>query len=142
MRPPAQPEAAMIVTSRSEHPGRAAPIRLSLGKHEIVADMGPEDGGQDEGPRPHDLFDASLAACKSLTATWYANRNGIPLTGVDVRVERDASRERQGEYGLKVKVEFHGPMTVEQRQKLRSVVARCPLHKLMTQVKISIEDLP
>jgi putative redox protein len=132
----------MIVTSRSEHPGRAAPIRLSMGKHEIVADLAQHEGGQDEGPGAHDLFDASLAACKSLTATWYANRNGIPLTGVDVRVERDSSRERQGEYGLKVKVEFHGPLNEEQRTKLHSVIARCPLHKLMTQVKISIEDLP
>jgi putative redox protein len=113
-----------------------------MGTHELVADLARDEGGQDEGPRPHDLFDASLAACKSLTATWYANRNGIPLTGVDVRVERDDSRERQGEYGLKVKVEFHGPLNEEQRKKLHSVVARCPIHKLMTQVKISIEDLP
>ena len=64
--------------------------------------------GHERGPD----VDASLAACKSLTASWYAQHHGIPLTGVDIQVERDDSREKQGEYKLKVKMELHGPLTL------------------------------
>ena len=130
-----------MIVSRSAYPDRSLPVRLTEGKHDFLADLDPHDGGLDEGPRPHDLFDAALAACKSLTASWYAHHHGLPLTGVDVQVERDDSRERQGEYKLKVKVDFQGPLTEEQRDKLRALVARCPIHKLMTQTKISIEDV-
>jgi putative redox protein len=131
----------VIVVSHSANPERSTPIRIAAGKHELVADLSVEGGGEDLGPRPHDLFDASLAACKSLTASWYAKKNAIPLTGVDVEVERDDSLERKGEYKLRVKVAFHGPLSDEQREKLHAVVARCPIQKLMTQVKITIEDL-
>jgi putative redox protein len=131
----------MIVVSHSANQQRSTPIRITAGKHELVADLSVDSGGEDSGPRPHDLFDASLAACKSLTASWYARKNGLRLTGVDVEVERDDSREREGEYQLKVKVVFHGLLSDEEREKLHAVVARCPIQKLMTQVKVSIESV-
>ena len=38
-----------------------------------------DGGGTDAGPTPHDLYDASLAACKALTVLAYARRKGIPV---------------------------------------------------------------
>ena len=107
--------------------------------HELSADMLPESGGKDEGPDPHDYFDAALAGCKNLTALWYAKRNGIPLERVEIDVERDASEERKGKYVLKVRQTFHGPLTDEQREKLHQVVERCPIHKLMATTDVVIE---
>ena len=49
-----------------------------------------DEGGEDSAPSAHDYFDASLAACKALTAVWFARRNGIPLERVESHVERDA----------------------------------------------------
>jgi putative redox protein len=57
-------------------------------------------------------------------------------------VDRDDSRERQGTYVLKVRVGFHGPMSEEQRAKLYAVVAKCPIHKLMTTTEVEIETAP
>lgn len=131
----------MTIVSHSINEQHSTPIRVNAGKHELISDLSIEGGGEDLGPRPHDFFDASLAACKSLTASWYANKNGFPLTGVDVEVERDDSKERRGEYKLKVKTKFHGQLTDEQRERLHAAVAHCPIHRLMTQVKISVEDV-
>ncbi|HEX5655645.1 MAG TPA: OsmC family protein, partial [Polyangiales bacterium] len=101
-----------------------------------------ENGGHDVGPTPHELFDASLAACKTTTAHWYAKRANMPLESVEVKIERDDSQERQGVYKLNVSLTYHGPLTDEQRTKLHSAVTRCPLHKLMTTTEVIIETAP
>jgi putative redox protein len=130
-----------MISSHSLTPSKSAPIRLEMRGHELVADFSLEEGGENQGPGPHDFFNASLCACKSLTATWYAKKLGFPLTGVDVEVTADNSKERHGEYKLTVKVTFHGPLTDEQKEKLYTAVAHCPIHRLMTQTKITIEDV-
>src|SRR5207253_2304853 len=118
------------------------PQVLRVRAHTLHADVLSADGGADSAPGPHDYFDAALASCKTLTATWYAKKNGIPLERVESHVERDASREREGTYVLKVRLAFHGPLTDEQRAKLYAVAGKCPLHKLMTTTDVVIETAP
>jgi putative redox protein len=118
------------------------PQRIQIREHTLHADVGAALGSTDSAPGPHDYFDAALAACKTLTATWYAKQHGIPLERVEAHVDRDDSHERQGTYVLKVRVAFHGPLTSEQRAKLHGAVARCPIHKLMTTTEVQIETAP
>jgi putative redox protein len=117
------------------------PQTLQTRSHTFHADVGPESGSADSAPGPHDYFDAALASCKALTATWYAKRHNIPLERVETSVERDSHEERQGTYRLRVHLHFHGPLTDEQRETLRKVAEKCPVHKLMTQVSIEIETV-
>lgn len=128
----------MLTHAETETPNDY-PSRITIRKHTFRADVGPDSGSTDSAPGAHDYFDASLAACKTLTATWYAKRNNMPLERVIVDVTRDASQERQGKYLLKVKVDFEGPLTDEQRKRLRAAVAKCPVHKLMTAIDVVIE---
>lgn len=118
------------------------PHTVKVRSHTFTTDVGPALGSTDTGPGPHDLFDASLAACKALTATWYARRHQIPLERVDVHVESDASAERAGVYKLTVRATFHGPISDEQRASLDRAIGACPIHKLMTTVDVQIETLP
>jgi putative redox protein len=104
----------------------------------LRADVMPASGGTDSAPGAHDLFDAALAACKTLTATWYAKQHGIPLERVESHVERDDSDERKGTYRLTVRLAFHGPLDDDQRRRLHAAVARCPIHKLMTSTTVEI----
>ena len=120
----------------------AFPQVLRVRAHTLHADVGASLGSTDAAPGPHDYFDAALAACKTLTATWYAKKNGIPLERVESHVERDDVQERQGVYVLKVRLAFHGPLTEEQRTTLYAAVARCPIHKLMTTTDVRIETAP
>jgi putative redox protein len=106
--------------------------------HIISVDGTPEEGGDDAGPSPHDLYDAAVASCKALTVIWYAKRKSIPVEDVQVNIERDASEERKGTYRLRASLKLTGDLTEAQRNELLSVADRCPVHKLMTVVKTEI----
>lgn len=112
---------------------------LKIRNHEIPVDASVAAGGNDDGPEPHDLYDASLAACKALTVLIYARRKGIPVEDIEVVVERDASDERKGIYRLKSDLRVTGDLSDAQREELLRVAAKCPVHKLMTEVKTEIE---
>lgn len=129
-----------VVDCATEQAG-GYPQVLHIRAHTLHADVGPDSDSTDSAPGPHDYFDAALAACKALTATWYAKRHGIPLERVESHVERDDSQERQGKYRLRVRVAFHGPMSEAQRTALTRTVAACPIHKLMTSTEINIETV-
>jgi len=130
-----------VIDCESERPNEYRQV-LHVRAHTLHADVGADSGSVDSAPGPHDYFDAALAACKALTATWYAKKNGFPLDRVESHVERDASQERAGTYRLTVRLQFHGPLDEAQRQKLYDVVARCPIHKLMTTTTVEVATLP
>lgn len=88
---------------------------------------------------PHDLYDASLAACKALTVMLYAQRKNMPVEDIEVLVDRDDSAERKGVYRLKTSLRVTGALDETQRAELLRVAAKCPVHKLMTEVTTEIE---
>jgi putative redox protein len=116
--------------------------RIEVRAHEVFTDLTIADGGQDSAPDAHDYFDASLVACKALTAVWFARKNGFPLERVEAHVERDDSEERKGRYKLMIRLAYHGPLTDEQRRRLHAAVERCPISKLMTTTEVVIETAP
>ena len=112
---------------------------LKIRNHEIAIDASPAGGGSDAGPEPHDLYDASLAARKALTVLIYARRKGMPVEDIEVIVDRDDSEERKGVYRLKSSLRLTGELTEAQRDELLRVAGKCPVHRLMTEVKTEIE---
>ncbi|WP_242127709.1 OsmC family protein [Sphingobium sp. Sx8-8] len=129
----------MIVVERIDPEGGTA-HRISIRGHELIADMSAPDG-HDAGPDPHDLYDSALGACKAMTMLWYAQRNDIPVEGIHVGVVRDASQERKGIYRLTTRIALTGPLTGEQHDRLIAVAAKCPVHKLMSEVETQIETI-
>jgi putative redox protein len=107
-------------------------------QHAIALDEPVANGGEDLGVGPHDLYDSALGACKALTVLWYAQRKQIPVEDIRVSVERDDSDERQGVYRLRATLSLTGALTDAQRQELLAVAAKCPVHKLMTQVTTEV----
>lgn len=129
----------MIVVERAAPDGTVH--RITIRAHELLADMSIAEGGADAGPDPHDFYDTALGACKALTMLWYAQRKGIPLEEIRVGVERDNSREREGVYRLVTRIAIDGPLSDDERIKLIEVAGKCPVHKLMTQVRTEIETI-
>lgn len=115
------------------------PLDVRVRKHTFTADASVSAGGQDSAPGPHDYFDSALAACKAITAMWYAKRHGIPLERVESHVESDDGDERKGIYKMKVRVELFGPLTDDQKAQVQRAIAACPIHKLMTTSDVQIE---
>ena len=115
--------------------------RVQIRQHAFTVDASPAGGGKDEGPSPHDLYDAALASCKALTVLLYAKRKGMPLEDIEVQVERDDSQERQGTYKLKTVLHLTGALDDAQRAELLRVAGKCPVHRLMSEVKTEIETV-
>lgn len=111
---------------------------LTIRSHTLVVDGTLDEGGDDAGPNPHDLYDAALGSCKALTVLWYARRKGIPVSDVRTVIERDASAERAGTYRLAARMQISGDLSDAQLQELQAVAHKCPVHKLMTAVTTEI----
>src|SRR5690606_2880167 len=106
---------------------------LQIDQHELVADAR-LDSETDGGPNPHDLYDAALGACKAITLLMYAEQARIPLEDVHITIDRDSSEERAGKYQLQVGLTLVGNLDSTQKERLEKVAAKCPVHKLMTDV--------
>ena len=118
-----------IVRDRAQKMKHTVHVR----QHAFAVDEPADNGGEDLGVTPHDVYDSALGACKALTTLWYARRKQIPVDDIRVTVERDDSEERRGVYRLRVQLELSGALTDAQRQELLNVAGKCPVHKLMAQ---------
>ena len=120
---------------------RPIAVRLRLGddgEHVLLADTPAGNEGNGLGPDPHDLYDAALAACKAVTVLWAARRRGVPVTELALELRSDRSREREGVYAMDVRMQVAGPLTPEQVAQLQAIADKCPVHKLMTQVRTEV----
>ncbi|ARS54007.1 OsmC family protein [Kushneria konosiri] len=114
--------------------------RIVFNDHEaLYADAPASAGGEESAPDPHDYFDISLATCKAMTVLMYARKKEMPLDGVSVRVTRDSSNERDGQYRLQVDIGLIGDLSAQARDRLLEASEQCPIQKLMTSGHIEIE---
>ena len=107
-------------------------------QHTLFADVAAALGGDDSAPDPHDIFDASLAACKAITLLMYAKRKQLPLEWVDLEIHRDNSREGKGLYQLNVQLKLVGTLSDSEQQQLLAIADKCPIHKLMTAATVQV----
>lgn len=111
---------------------------IHIGQNSIFTDLAHEFGGEGSGPSPHDLYDAALGACKALTVLLYAKRKKFSVEGIEVSVERDASQEHAGIYRLSTALTLTGDLSAAQREELVRVMQKCPIQRLMTEVRTEI----
>lgn len=112
---------------------------IRIDEHSVFSDVARTLGGEASAPDPHDLFDASLAACKAITVMMYARRRKMALDSVDVVITRDDSNESRGLYRLDVSLSFNGELDEAERTRLLEISDKCPIHKLMTQTDIKVD---
>lgn len=122
---------------------------VEAGPHRWVLDEPPEAGGTGEGPTPYDMLASALGGCTVMTLNFYAKRENLPLEGVDVTVTHDRQHAKDcadctGKSGyihrFRVEIKFFGPLTEEQRQKLFSIAARCPVARTLSS-EIKVDDI-
>jgi putative redox protein len=110
----------------TEHPRRQL---ISIGPHELVADLPADEDGQDTGPSPHDLLLAALGACTSMTIQWWAQHHRLKLEHVDVRLSQ--SRTEQGHL-FRCSIEVTGDLTEAELAQLKHAAEVCPVARTLT----------
>jgi len=116
-------------------------------KHSFIADEPENIGGDDFGPSPYDFLSAGLAACTVMTLKLYAERKKWDLQEVFVYItyskkhrddlDIDADKPTRFDH-LQKKLKFIGNLDEKQKQRLKEIAAKCPVHKTL-QSKIIIE---
>jgi putative redox protein len=105
-------------------------VSFTNGSHSGVADVPCEKGGAGRGFGPHELLEAALASCLTMTAQMYAAKHGFPLAGVssDVRLDRSVPGEVTVQYALT----FDGPLSEDQVEQLRTAARECPVGRTLS----------
>jgi putative redox protein len=109
---------------------------VTVGPHRLVADLPPNEGGEDAGPGPHDLLLAALGACTAMTVQWMADKHRIPLQRVEVRLSQ--SRTTNGHI-FRQSVSLDGELSDAQRAQLQHAAESCPVSRALVEEEVSID---
>ena len=95
----------------------------------MLTDMPMEYGGEGRSFSATDLLAAALGACIATNIDGVAVRHGIPLEGLEVRVEKSLSREPKRVDRLVVSIDLGMPVSSEVRQRIERAAEHCPVHR-------------
>jgi len=101
---------------------------IEAGNHRIISGVAESLGGHDEGPSPHEILEAALAACTIITGQMWANHKGWKLDSIDVYVKILSEGE---ETRISREVSYRGDLTADQSKRLTEIIEKCPIHKLL-----------
>ena len=96
------------------------------GRHRLITDEPQRVGGDGNGPAPHELFPAALAACVSTTLVMYARTKGWELGEVTVDVDYD---NRSTPRRFEIAITLDGDLDDSQLARLDAVARACPLRR-------------
>ncbi len=113
---------------------------LQTKNHSLLADEPESVGGNNFGPSPYDLLNASLAACTVMTLKMYAERKKWDLQEVFVYITN--SKKHSDDLGIDTekpgyldhmskKLKFVGNLDAKQKQRLKEIASRCPVHRTL-----------
>ncbi|MFC0603065.1 bifunctional alpha/beta hydrolase/OsmC family protein [Winogradskyella pulchriflava] len=108
--------------------------------HTFIADEPASIGGSDFGPSPYEYLNAALAACTVMTLKLYAERKKWDLQEVFVYISH--SRKHSDDLQIEIekpkyldhiskKLKFTGNLDETQKERLKEIASRCPVHKTL-----------
>ena len=103
---------------------------VEIRSHTLVADEPKDEGGENTGPSPQELLAASLASCTAITMEMYANRKGWDVGEVVVDVTYEPA-QRGSPTRFHMDVRLPKELPEEQREKLLTIAAKCPVHRTL-----------
>lgn len=102
------------------------------GKHRIITDQPAEDGGQDAGMSPVELFVGSVASCVGYFVGQFCARHDISREGlaVDAEWEMAEGPHRVGTIALAIKLPHR--LSADMKERLLKVAHGCTVHQSLS----------
>jgi uncharacterized OsmC-like protein len=102
---------------------------ITSGRHRIVTDQPGEDGGQDAGMSPVELFVGSVASCVAYFVGQFCVRHNISREGLSV--DADWAMAEQPHRVGRIDLVIHLPHRIppEQKERLLKVAHGCTVHQ-------------
>jgi putative redox protein len=94
-----------------------------------VVDEPESAGGTDRGPSPTRLLGAALASCIAITMEMYADRKEWDLLEVEVAVDMEYEKAVPAKFDVTLRLPKS--LTEDQVERLKTMAARCPVHKAL-----------
>lgn len=121
-------EPALIQAKNLVEPYQTA---FSNGTYESIADVSIAKGGGGLGFGPHELLEAALATCVTMTVQMAAQKHGFPLEGAQCTARLDRSQPERIQ--LHYTLTLDGPaLRPEQHAALHASAARCPVAQTLS----------
>lgn len=100
-------------------------VCLTNDKHSIMSDVSLKQGGEESALDPHELLEASLAACTTITIMMYAKRKNWNLENVHtvVKITKEATENE-----IERKIDLIGSLDEDQKKRLLEIANKCPMH--------------
>lgn len=115
---------------RSHSLGIPHQVTFTNGVTTATADVPKEKGGAGCGFGPHELLEAALATCLTISVELYAAKHQLPLESVTAEVHLD--RSLPTEIALVYSLVFQGSLSAEQRNLLTVAASRCPVQRTLS----------
>jgi putative redox protein len=109
--------------------------------HRIVTDQPVEDGGQDLGMSPVELFVGSLAGCVGYFVGRFCGRHHIPCEGLRIDAEWTMAEGPHRVGTVTLGIHLPQSITPEQQERLLKVAHGCTVHQsiaVASQVAIAL----
>ena len=113
---------------------------ITAGQHRFLADEPVAAGGLDSGPGPYDLLLAALGACTAMTLRLYADRKGLPLERVAVRLTHsrihaadcETCETKEGMLDrIDKEIAVAGKLDDAERTRLLEIAEKCPVNRTL-----------
>lgn len=105
---------------------------VSNGTHTLVTDQPTEDGGNNAGMSPVELFVGSLASCVGYFVGRYCARHQIPTKGFTIDVGWSMAEQPHRVGAVELALHLPTELTPSQQEKLLKVAHGCTVHQSLT----------
>jgi len=107
---------------------------ISIRGHEVTIDQPVEDGGDDMGPTPSELFVASLAGCVGFFAERFMVRHDIAVEGLEVHATYAYAEDAPSRVAsIDVQLTIPATFPASKIPTLMRVVDHCTVHNSLRQ---------
>jgi|SRR5581483_5996381 len=111
---------------------RGVRLEAAVRGHRLVVDQPKEEGGEDNGITPVEMFAASLGACIGYYAVRFCQRHQLPEAGLSVNLSWDYAEQPHRIGTIDVQVALPKGFPEPLKDRIQKVIEGCTVHNSLT----------